>query len=332
MDDIRDRLSPCFRINVHGVLSAELYTDSKVLLDIVDRYLGYFRSDKRGNVHLSAYYSHRLGIEDVLKGFGDRWRVRLGHGIYMVEDSSSIYQHVRGLGYEALYAAVEEQDGLHVGAFYNFNPLIRLFVGENLHKRYSTSFYVRIMRRLLHFPIFYLLGRNGVGVLHGSAVEREGVCFCFLGLNGVGKSSLAYRLVNEHGFRFLSDNFILTDGETIYSFPEDYAIINDRNRICERGVLKAVFILYSGSRETRIKEISKREATRKILRTLRVSEFSYGDFIELLNLLPSPIPSKSHNEIIEAMVSTKPCFDLYISNNYDEVDGKLVPFLQSMVE
>jgi hypothetical protein len=85
----------------------------------------------------------------------------------------------------------------------------------NLH-RFQT-----VLRYAIHYPLFWLLERErGIYILHGSAIESGGQGMLFVGLAGVGKSSLALALIASGAARFITDNFLLYDQEKIIPFPE----------------------------------------------------------------------------------------------------------------
>ncbi len=84
----------------------------------------------------------------------------------------------------------------------------------------------RSLRWALHFPLFHCLGtRARLRLVHASALavgDNAGAdrALVFCGLNGVGKSTLAAFLARQPGYRFMTDNFLLTDERRVYGFPE----------------------------------------------------------------------------------------------------------------
>lgn len=82
------------------------------------------------------------------------------------------------------------------------------------------EYHLQTVRDLLHYPIFAVLRKRGFTVLHGSCVSRDGRSLSVFGYNRVGKSSLTLALMVHHGWNPVSDNFILTDGNEVYAFPE----------------------------------------------------------------------------------------------------------------
>ncbi len=75
-----------------------------------------------------------------------------------------------------------------------------------------------LMRLCVHFPMFSLLQERGFSVLHASAVAKDGDAVLFFGLNGAGKTTSALALTPE--LTLIADNFLLSDGDFVYGFPE----------------------------------------------------------------------------------------------------------------
>jgi dephospho-CoA kinase len=103
-----------------------------------------------------------------------------------------------------------------------YNNLI--IEGKNVTKLYKKwygllrnkyAYYHSLFYQLVLFPIFsiYCL-YGGYYLLHGSLVSLNGKNILLLGLDGVGKSSLADRL-QEKGGKILADNSILYNGKSV---------------------------------------------------------------------------------------------------------------------
>lgn len=76
----------------------------------------------------------------------------------------------------------------------------------------------RLMRLALHTPLFHLLERQNMQMFHAAAVASKGEALLFIGLNGSGKSSLCFSLLDE--LDYMSDNFVLWNGTEVLGFPE----------------------------------------------------------------------------------------------------------------
>lgn len=91
--------------------------------------------------------------------------------------------------------------------------------GRRAKKTHRTFF--KLMYYAAYYPMIWHLERTrGWGLLHASAVERNGKAIIFSGMGGVGKSTLALSLLADPSFRFISDNLILHDVDTVYALPE----------------------------------------------------------------------------------------------------------------
>ncbi len=76
----------------------------------------------------------------------------------------------------------------------------------------------RLMRLTVHQPILHMLEQRDMELFHAAAVAANGDALLIVGLNGSGKSSLCFSLLDE--FDYMADNFVLWDGEDVLGFPE----------------------------------------------------------------------------------------------------------------
>lgn len=116
-----------------------------------------------------------------------------------------------------LTARLAHTDKLHVG--YDVSTTIWHRLRATTSPSFRLQTMQRLMRQIIHYPLFFLLEQNGFGFMHAAAVEKNGKAFVFVGANGSGKSTLALTLLQQ-GYRFLSDNFVLYRESRIYAFPE----------------------------------------------------------------------------------------------------------------
>jgi len=87
--------------------------------------------------------------------------------------------------------------------------------------RSAFHMYQKILRQAFHFPLFALLGGQGVFVGHGAALQWGNKAILLAGSRGVGKSTLSLALqLNENNLQFLSDNYVLVFKESLLPFPE----------------------------------------------------------------------------------------------------------------
>ena len=75
-------------------------------------------------------------------------------------------------------------------------------------------------RVLLGLPFGYLLTLNENVAFHGSAVSRYNDSYLFLGKSGMGKSTLAYNLVEDENFSFITEDICAVSNLSVkHSFP-----------------------------------------------------------------------------------------------------------------
>lgn len=67
--------------------------------------------------------------------------------------------------------------------------------------------------------LLFLAGVNGYGYLHAASVEKQGEIYCFTGMNGAGKSTIAQLFCND-GWKLFSDNYVLFKAGKIFKYPD----------------------------------------------------------------------------------------------------------------
>lgn len=76
-----------------------------------------------------------------------------------------------------------------------------------------------------HFWLQYLLVQRNLCIIHGAGIELNGKGIIFPSFSGGGKTTLISSLRNLNGFRFFSDEFIITDMDgTMFSYPCNFTI------------------------------------------------------------------------------------------------------------
>lgn len=183
-----------------------------------------------------------------------------------------------------------------------------------------------VMRLALYHPIFHLLEQRGISLLHAAAVASAGAAHLIVGLNGIGKSSLCFELLD--GFDYMSDNLVLWDGEFAMGLPEALRLPVAPGASRPKGVPvvfgkvltpvqpektvlrarpKEVYILTQGPR-TSLTPLSPDESMRRI-RVIHdmTHEFPRHTFLGPLSRLPETIPFAD-------LLATVPTFALTMSN------------------
>lgn len=107
--------------------------------------------------------------------------------------------------------------------------------GRRSRKTHRTLF--KLMYYAVYYPIAWHFARTrGWGVLHASAVERDGRALILTGFGGVGKSTLSLSLLSDPSFRFISDNLLLHDEMRVYALPEPIRLDpSSHTAICAAG-------------------------------------------------------------------------------------------------
>ena len=84
---------------------------------------------------------------------------------------------------------------------------------------YKEMLFHQLYRELVLMPIFWVL-RNKFGkyLMHASAVYHKKQTLVFLGNDGVGKTTIALKLLKNEGSLFFGDNFLLYDSNKIHPF------------------------------------------------------------------------------------------------------------------
>ena len=83
-----------------------------------------------------------------------------------------------------------------------------------------------IAGKVIDFFINYKLLGSGYSIVHASAVSLEGKGLLFSGRGGGGKTTFALTAVQEDGYNYLGDNFILCKDGELLCFPTDLNIFS----------------------------------------------------------------------------------------------------------
>ena len=134
---------------------------------------------------------------------------RYGDGLFASQDALFWKNE---FGFESLVKATD--DGLEVLAHHSG-------LDHEVDAEARLRNFQRSMRWAVHFPIFALQRRDlSRHLTHAAAVAGPEGAWVFAGLNGVGKSTLAARLLDRPGWSHVADNFLLGDASLLYPFPE----------------------------------------------------------------------------------------------------------------
>lgn len=109
---------------------------------------------------------------------------------------------------------------------------LQYFIKEVLIEGYSSQSMIfhQLYRELVLMPVFWWLRHyKGLYLMHASAIKDDDGVYVFVGNDGVGKTTIALRLLEKKGSLFFGDNFLLYDGERIYPFV-DTLRVNKKNK------------------------------------------------------------------------------------------------------
>lgn len=329
--------------NIHNLIKIEFDTDEKSFYDFVYGNYRIFASEsvrlqKKLKVHV--FFHKDPKIPEVLAN-------KIGNNIYLEDNrilfTSSyykiyLYENMDSLEIVTVVHSTENTKNL-TESFKNIlkTVLYQLPRQQKLEQRYRK--YVIIMRQSIHMPLFYLLKTMGFFLLHGAAVVKNDYCFLFLGLGGIGKTTLALDLVTKKGFKFLTDDYILIKDNLLYSFAErvrctHYTLSNIGllNKECIKTYSKyhidlPVEMIKRKAKPTKIffifnspKLLIERIDIKKAIRQISSIHSYLAEFPEhfYLTFLPTfPVCSEIQDRCYEFLKS-KEIYNLYLSNDRAE--------------
>ncbi len=200
-------------IDLHGA-TAKLRSDSEGFLNLIkSNYEPFLKTDIL-DINLNIYFSKEAGKLALLK---KKSMPRLSEGLHQSEESLFWENEFGFVTY--IYCKNFEKWEIYG---YHFD-LDNRTQNEEILKNYTRS-----MRWMVHFPLFSLLKKfHSMRLVHASALSKDSKALIFAGLNKVGKSSLSRYLYENYQYKFMSDNFLLTDGRKVYGFPEKNRLADD---------------------------------------------------------------------------------------------------------
>tara|TARA_B100000242_G_scaffold238774_1_gene178685 strand:+ start:585 stop:1508 length:924 start_codon:yes stop_codon:yes gene_type:complete len=211
----------------------------------------------------------------------------------------------------------------------------RIFISPIKELNKNNNSYIKTY--LLGSAIGALLIQRGRLLLHGNALEKEGEAIVCLGDSGVGKSTLAYLLMQK-GWKLISDDLVAIDnnGYTLPGIPriklwedavnffnlekksliqvakgfEKYTISKNKLRIsCSRTKVKKVFLLNRSFSQKNIEckqIISEKECFKSL-----INNYYRPLFVKYL------LSEYSHFLLVNKLIKILPFYNIYLPNNLD---------------
>lgn len=180
-------------------------------------------------------------------------KYKLSNSVYFDQKNRSIV--IEHLFFEGEYTK-EESDVLSINGNVKNDLIDKVKSGIktliNKNYSYKEGVFHHLYRELILLPVFWVL-RNKFGkyLMHASAIKDDDKTFVFLGNDGVGKSTVALKLLKKQGVTFYGDNFLLYDSTQIYPFVDSIRINNSDDKITEFKGDKELFNkIFEGANRT----------------------------------------------------------------------------------
>lgn len=131
------------------------------------------------------------------------------HYFAALPNKNKIYYEREFFGKSKLRFSIEiNENDVHVIVGKNYMKYIKHRI-MNLH---SISY-------ILTDIVAGLLLKNGIATIHCSAVNNENQTIIFFAPPNTGKTLTSIQLCKKHNFKYIAEDFALTDGENVWSVP-----------------------------------------------------------------------------------------------------------------
>ena len=247
---------------------------------------------------------------------------------------------------------LDDETNFQINVFYSdqkfsiIEVLLRILLKRKTISEIESERFIFMTRMIFHFPIFYILtNKYNCLLLHASTVAKINKAYIFFGLDGIGKSTLAFYM-QKHGYEILSDNFSIIDSNYIYPMSEssrlsdtslDYLNMNKtkiRKKIFERNLIKVPsceqknikisgIIIQTIDKNIKIKKINT-EMFMKYLLLMNdiLPEFiDYNFFKSITNIIDSNDETFNNHESIYKIIDSHNIYILTKNdiNNLDQI-------------
>ena len=172
-----------------------------------DRFTDYARSFLSGMIASSSSPSIVTKVHTIQQSeiCGDRW----GKNLSVSRDRIQFRDPL-------IRISIDIENEKCIKCFDSTNKHFARMQRLRLGKQWILQRYMTLIRMGVLLPLLARLEVNGQNItLHASAVEKNGEIILLIGLNGSGKSGLASHLVLRHGYRLVSDNFVVANTKSL---------------------------------------------------------------------------------------------------------------------
>lgn len=202
-------------LNFLNKVEVTLKAEKPQLVDFIRNNLSYF--EREGDAERCVMINIHNDVSKIKEG--EDLVEKIGKNAYISGDTLHYYNNIGN------YFVKIKGKNLEINASLREN-IIKRYLISIFHKRsfvplknVKNSVYLDFMRSIIHFPVFWMLEREGYFLIHASAVEKNGYGLILFGLNDVGKTTIMQSLLKK-GFKYITDNYLLFDDKFIYAFPE----------------------------------------------------------------------------------------------------------------
>jgi len=180
----------------------------------------YFKSITNGSADSASVEVEFIWLDDTLSKQIER--IKNENKMVAIGSNTLISDHrvvtIRKLErkWKVLFDGTMNKDKFILKAYFQRKPTKDFFRYGPLSKP-QDEFYFMLTYHLVYYPLFWFLETfKTIYSLHASALSYQNKGLIICGLEGVGKTSLALKFLQEEGSKFLSDNLVFFNNRQVY--------------------------------------------------------------------------------------------------------------------
>ncbi|RKE98830.1 hypothetical protein [Ichthyenterobacterium magnum] len=180
-------------------------------------------------------------------------KFRVGNGVFLDEKHKKLaIQHKLFLGE---FTQINSNNlSIRGEVDNNFKNKVKHFIKSLAIKNYSYKemLFHQLYRELILMPVFWVLRHKfEKHLMHASAVSNGKQTLVFLGNDGVGKTTVALKLLKKEDTSFFGDNFLLYDSNKIYAFVDTLRVNKNDSKAIKTYESSSIFKkVYQGKSRT----------------------------------------------------------------------------------